>query len=167
MTTGQSHLSSFTGPEPVQEIQRWDKATKTYIDVERPYIVATYNKYMGGLTFAMYRGMEEGHIKPHSHMWGGAAVSPDRLRDISTEAGQPTGSLFLLSLQYLRTVDIGPSPMSVDRRMTVLLSFHLTASIPSSLPVYSELARVWPDPLDCLGKFLGDLSHSCFLAITS
>ncbi|XP_038136316.1 piggyBac transposable element-derived protein 3-like [Cyprinodon tularosa] len=42
-------VSSFTGPEPVQEIQRWDKATKTYIDVERPYIVATYNKYMGGV----------------------------------------------------------------------------------------------------------------------
>ncbi|CAG5954660.1 unnamed protein product, partial [Menidia menidia] len=32
-----------------REIQRWDKATKTYIDVERPYIVATYNKYMGGV----------------------------------------------------------------------------------------------------------------------
>ncbi|XP_038153120.1 piggyBac transposable element-derived protein 3-like isoform X1 [Cyprinodon tularosa] len=42
-------VSSFAGPEPVQEIQRWDKATKTYIDVERPYIVATYNKYMGGV----------------------------------------------------------------------------------------------------------------------
>jgi hypothetical protein len=42
-------VSSFAGPEPVQEIQRWDKATKTYIDVERPYIVGTYNKFMGGV----------------------------------------------------------------------------------------------------------------------
>ncbi|KAG7273490.1 hypothetical protein CRUP_015866 [Coryphaenoides rupestris] len=33
----------------VQKIQRWDKANKTYIEVERPYIVGTYNKYMGGV----------------------------------------------------------------------------------------------------------------------
>ena len=46
MTTGRSH---FTGPEPVQKIQRWDKATKTIIDVERPYIVGTYNKHMEGV----------------------------------------------------------------------------------------------------------------------
>ncbi|KAL0160110.1 hypothetical protein M9458_043835, partial [Cirrhinus mrigala] len=31
------------------KIQRWDKATKTIIDVERPYIVGTYNKHMGGV----------------------------------------------------------------------------------------------------------------------
>ncbi|KAL0147816.1 hypothetical protein M9458_056893 [Cirrhinus mrigala] len=31
------------------KIQRWDKATKTIIDVERPYIVDTYNKHMGGV----------------------------------------------------------------------------------------------------------------------
>ncbi|XP_051515101.1 piggyBac transposable element-derived protein 3-like isoform X1 [Myxocyprinus asiaticus] len=42
-------VSSFAGPEPVQKIKRWDKATKTYIEVERPYIVGTYNKFMGGL----------------------------------------------------------------------------------------------------------------------
>ncbi|XP_059184818.1 piggyBac transposable element-derived protein 3-like [Centropristis striata] len=42
-------VSSFAGPEPVQEIQRWDKVTKTYIDVGRPYIVGVYNKYMGGV----------------------------------------------------------------------------------------------------------------------
>ncbi|XP_034039136.1 piggyBac transposable element-derived protein 3-like [Thalassophryne amazonica] len=42
-------VSSFAEPEPVQKIQRWNKATKTYTDVERPYIVGTYNKYMGGL----------------------------------------------------------------------------------------------------------------------
>ncbi|KAL0151442.1 hypothetical protein M9458_053228 [Cirrhinus mrigala] len=42
-------VSSFAGPEPVQKIQCWDKATKTIIDVERPYIVGTYNKHMGGV----------------------------------------------------------------------------------------------------------------------
>uniref|UniRef100_A0A3Q2EIN5 PiggyBac transposable element-derived protein domain-containing protein n=1 Tax=Cyprinodon variegatus TaxID=28743 RepID=A0A3Q2EIN5_CYPVA len=43
-------LSSFAGPEPVQKIQRWDKANRTYIEVERPYIVGAYNKYMGSFT---------------------------------------------------------------------------------------------------------------------
>ncbi|KAM8915388.1 piggyBac transposable element-derived protein 1-like [Spinachia spinachia] len=42
-------LSSFAGPEPVQNIQCWDKANRTYIEVERPYIVGAYNKYMGGV----------------------------------------------------------------------------------------------------------------------
>ncbi|XP_034025167.1 piggyBac transposable element-derived protein 2-like [Thalassophryne amazonica] len=42
-------VSSFTGPEAVQKIQRWDKATKTYIEVEWPCIVGSYNKYMGGV----------------------------------------------------------------------------------------------------------------------
>ncbi|KAK0151520.1 Valine--tRNA ligase [Merluccius polli] len=42
-------VSSFAGPEPVQKIQRWDKAHRTYIEVERPYIVGAYNKYMGGV----------------------------------------------------------------------------------------------------------------------
>uniref|UniRef100_A0A671X899 Receptor-type tyrosine-protein phosphatase F n=1 Tax=Sparus aurata TaxID=8175 RepID=A0A671X899_SPAAU len=30
---------SFAGPEPVQKIQRWDKVSRTYTEVERPYIV--------------------------------------------------------------------------------------------------------------------------------
>lgn len=38
---------SFAGPEPVQKIQRWDKASRTYTEVERPYIVGVNNKYMG------------------------------------------------------------------------------------------------------------------------
>ncbi|XP_061909468.1 piggyBac transposable element-derived protein 2-like [Entelurus aequoreus] len=42
-------VSSFAGPEPVQKIKRWDKANRTYIEVERPYIVGAYNKYMGGV----------------------------------------------------------------------------------------------------------------------
>ncbi|KAF3850316.1 hypothetical protein F7725_020035 [Dissostichus mawsoni] len=36
-------VSSFAGPDPVQRIPRWDKANKTYVEVERPYIVGTYN----------------------------------------------------------------------------------------------------------------------------
>jgi hypothetical protein len=42
-------VSSFAGPDDVQKIQRWDKANKTFIEVERPYIVGAYNKYMGGV----------------------------------------------------------------------------------------------------------------------
>lgn len=42
-------VSSFAGPEPVQEIQHWDKAAKTYIDVRMASIVGIYNKYMGGV----------------------------------------------------------------------------------------------------------------------
>ncbi|XP_051528345.1 piggyBac transposable element-derived protein 2-like [Myxocyprinus asiaticus] len=42
-------VSSFAGPEPVQKIKHWDKATKTYTEVERPYIVRTYNRFMGGV----------------------------------------------------------------------------------------------------------------------
>ena len=42
-------LSSFAGTEPVEKIQRWDKANKTYVEVERPHIVGIYNKYMGGV----------------------------------------------------------------------------------------------------------------------
>uniref|UniRef100_A0A3Q2Y1F9 PiggyBac transposable element-derived protein domain-containing protein n=1 Tax=Hippocampus comes TaxID=109280 RepID=A0A3Q2Y1F9_HIPCM len=42
-------VSSFARPDPVQKIQRWDKATRTTVKVERPYIVGCYNKYMGGV----------------------------------------------------------------------------------------------------------------------
>ncbi|KAL7839607.1 hypothetical protein SRHO_G00262650 [Serrasalmus rhombeus] len=42
-------VSSFAGPEPVTKIQRWIKATKSYTEVERPYIVDAYNKHMGGV----------------------------------------------------------------------------------------------------------------------
>ncbi|KAJ4944220.1 hypothetical protein JOQ06_012765 [Pogonophryne albipinna] len=42
-------VSSFAGPDPVQRIQRWDKGNKTYVEVERSYIVGTYNKYMAGV----------------------------------------------------------------------------------------------------------------------
>ena len=37
---------SFAGPEPVQKIQRWELTpnSRTYTEVERPYIVGAYNK---------------------------------------------------------------------------------------------------------------------------
>ena len=41
-------VSSFAGPEPVQKVQHWDKAARTYTEVDRPYIVGAY-KYMGGV----------------------------------------------------------------------------------------------------------------------
>ena len=61
-------MSSFAGTEPVQKIQRLDKANKTYIEVERPYIVGNYNQYMGGVDLldsstAKYKF----HLK--SHRW--------------------------------------------------------------------------------------------------
>ncbi|XP_060758233.1 piggyBac transposable element-derived protein 3-like [Neoarius graeffei] len=42
-------VSSFTGPEPVEKVKRWDKTAKTFVEVQRPNIVATYNKNMGGV----------------------------------------------------------------------------------------------------------------------
>ena len=32
-----------------EEDGRWDKANKTYVEVERPHIMGIYNKYMGGV----------------------------------------------------------------------------------------------------------------------
>ena len=42
-------VSSFAAVNPVEVIQRWDKARKIFVDVPRPYIVSVYNKYMGGV----------------------------------------------------------------------------------------------------------------------
>lgn len=42
-------VSSFTGIETAQKIQCWNKPTKSFTEVERPYILGTYNKYMGGV----------------------------------------------------------------------------------------------------------------------
>ncbi len=54
------------------------------VDLADPANVAFPAAVLAGLAFSMYRGMEEGQIKPHSLIWGVAAVSPDRHRDIST-----------------------------------------------------------------------------------
>ncbi|MGH0123768.1 UNVERIFIED_CONTAM: hypothetical protein FKN15_076233 [Acipenser sinensis] len=42
-------LSSFVGIEPVGNVKRWDRKSKTHIMVPRPAIVETYNKFMGGV----------------------------------------------------------------------------------------------------------------------
>uniref|UniRef100_A0A3B4UI05 PiggyBac transposable element-derived protein domain-containing protein n=1 Tax=Seriola dumerili TaxID=41447 RepID=A0A3B4UI05_SERDU len=42
-------LSSFIGIEPVGNVKRWDRKSKTHIMVPRPAIVEAYNKFMGGV----------------------------------------------------------------------------------------------------------------------
>lgn len=42
-------VSSFIGVEPIENVQRWDKARKEHIEVARPAIVGSYNKFMGGI----------------------------------------------------------------------------------------------------------------------
>ncbi|KAJ8342784.1 hypothetical protein SKAU_G00327120 [Synaphobranchus kaupii] len=42
-------LSTFDGPQPVDKITRWDKSAKHYVEVSRPSIVKTYNRFMGGI----------------------------------------------------------------------------------------------------------------------
>lgn len=43
-----TRFSAFADPEPLKKIQHWDKATKRYIEFERPYIMGAYNRLMGG-----------------------------------------------------------------------------------------------------------------------
>ncbi|XP_053400500.1 piggyBac transposable element-derived protein 2-like [Mercenaria mercenaria] len=42
-------VSSYVGVEPVEEVRRWDKKHKTYVQVNRPAIVGVYNRNMGGV----------------------------------------------------------------------------------------------------------------------
>ncbi|XP_053376586.1 piggyBac transposable element-derived protein 2-like [Mercenaria mercenaria] len=42
-------VSSYVGVEPVEEVRRWDKKHKTYVQVNRPAIVVVYNRNMGGV----------------------------------------------------------------------------------------------------------------------
>jgi hypothetical protein len=42
-------LSSYVGLNPVGEVRRWGKKEKQFITVQRPYIIETYNKLMGGV----------------------------------------------------------------------------------------------------------------------
>lgn len=41
--------SSFAGKNPTSMVQRYDKSRKTYISIERPYVIAEYNRHMGGV----------------------------------------------------------------------------------------------------------------------
>lgn len=42
-------VSNFAGKNPTSVVRRFEKSQKTYIDVERPFIVAEYNRHMGGV----------------------------------------------------------------------------------------------------------------------
>ncbi|XP_053600445.1 piggyBac transposable element-derived protein 3-like [Plodia interpunctella] len=42
-------VSNCTGNEHVEIVKRWDKQTRSYIDVTAPKIVTNYNSYMGGV----------------------------------------------------------------------------------------------------------------------
>lgn len=42
-------LSNYIGLDPLGEVRRLDKASKSYIQVERPAIIEQYNKFMGGI----------------------------------------------------------------------------------------------------------------------
>jgi hypothetical protein len=41
--------STFAGADPVTSVERWDKKTKSYMDVRRPHSIEVYNKNMGGV----------------------------------------------------------------------------------------------------------------------
>lgn len=42
-------ISNYIGVNPTDNVRRWDKASKSYIEVERPAIIEEYNKCMGGI----------------------------------------------------------------------------------------------------------------------
>lgn len=53
-------VSSFLGPDPVNNVQRWSAEKRRYVEVPRPNIVAEYNQHMGGVDLndmlvALYR----------------------------------------------------------------------------------------------------------------
>ncbi|CAK9832668.1 PiggyBac transposable element-derived protein 3 [Anthophora retusa] len=42
-------ISTYAGVEPQDYVQRWDRKTKKYITITRPFAVTEYNKFMGGV----------------------------------------------------------------------------------------------------------------------
>ena len=53
-------MSNFVGAEPTTKVQRYDRKTKTFLEIDCPQIVRTYNKFMGGIDsfdayIALYR----------------------------------------------------------------------------------------------------------------
>ncbi|XP_028394533.1 piggyBac transposable element-derived protein 3-like [Dendronephthya gigantea] len=42
-------VSSYCGEHPVGTARRWNKKEKKYVDIQKPKIVAEYNKFMGGI----------------------------------------------------------------------------------------------------------------------
>ena len=41
--------STYVDPLPIQKVRRWDKASKSFTDINRPFIVDQYNRSMGGV----------------------------------------------------------------------------------------------------------------------
>ena len=41
--------STFVGPLPIQKVRRWDKVSKSFTDIDRPFIVDQYSRSMGGV----------------------------------------------------------------------------------------------------------------------
>lgn len=44
-----STLSNFVGAAPEKEVRRFQRKTKTYINIKRPKCIELYNKGMGGV----------------------------------------------------------------------------------------------------------------------
>ena len=42
-------LSTYAGAEPEDEVQRWDRKEKNIVTISRPFAIAEYNKFMGGV----------------------------------------------------------------------------------------------------------------------
>jgi len=42
-------ISTFAGKDPVEQVQRYDKSSKTHVQVNRPHIIKLYNQSMGGV----------------------------------------------------------------------------------------------------------------------
>ncbi|KAM7298741.1 piggyBac transposable element-derived protein 3-like [Ixodes scapularis] len=47
-------VSNYVSAEPVGTVRRWDKKEKKFIQVPQPGIVATYNRFMGGVDLLNY-----------------------------------------------------------------------------------------------------------------
>ncbi|XP_063634940.1 piggyBac transposable element-derived protein 3-like [Cydia splendana] len=41
--------STFAGQNPISDVSRYDKKQSKYIDIKRPFVVAEYNRHMGGV----------------------------------------------------------------------------------------------------------------------
>ena len=44
--------SNYVGTEPIGEMKRWDKKSKSHQDIPCPQIILAYNKNMGGVDLA-------------------------------------------------------------------------------------------------------------------
>uniref|UniRef100_A0A1S4KQE1 PiggyBac transposable element-derived protein domain-containing protein n=2 Tax=Ixodes scapularis TaxID=6945 RepID=A0A1S4KQE1_IXOSC len=47
-------VSNYASTEPVGTVQRWDKKEKKFIQAPLPWIVRTYNHFMGGVDLLNY-----------------------------------------------------------------------------------------------------------------